>query len=304
MTTTPRIEAGNGPRREASAYQVQIAGHLDDHWSSWLGGHELTHNGDSTTTLTLGAADQAQLHGVLARIRDLGAPLLALNQVSDSNGRHNHDSKPTLTWDATASMLERTLDTERLTLRPATVEDADATWEYRRLDSVNEWLTGAEAAIEGYRAGFGKPARLATTVIVELRHQPGGKTRSRVIGDFMLRREDAWAQAEVHEQARGAQAELGWVLDPAHSGVGYASEAARELLRYCFEDLGVHRVVANGFLGNEASWRLMERLGMRRESHAVRESLHRTGCWLDTVAYAMLAEEWLTTLTCAHEGSR
>ena len=305
MTTTPRTEAGNGPRREASTYQVQIAGHLDDHWSSWLGGHELTHNGDSTTTLTLGAADQAQLHGVLASIRDLGAPLLALNQVSDSNGRHNHDSKPTLTWDATASMLDRALSTERLILRPATVEDADATWEYRRLDSVNEWLTGAEAAIEDYRSGFGEPARLATTVIVELRHQPDGLTGSGVIGDFILRREDARAQAEVTDQARGAQAELGWVLDPAHAGVGYASEAARELLRYCFEELGVHRVVANGFLGNEASWRLMERLGMRRETHAVRESLHRTGHWLDTVAYAMLAEEWRTTAhTGAHEGSR
>jgi hypothetical protein len=92
MATTPRLEARNGPRREAFTYQVQIAGHLDDHWSSWLGGHELAHNGDSTTTLTLRAADQAQLHGVLAAIRDLGATLLALNQVSESNGRHNHYS--------------------------------------------------------------------------------------------------------------------------------------------------------------------------------------------------------------------
>jgi ATP/maltotriose-dependent transcriptional regulator MalT len=46
------------------------------------------------------------------------------------------------------------------------------------------------------------------------------------------------------------------------------------------------------FLGNDASWRLMERVGMRRETHAVRESRHRSGQWLDTVGYAMLAEEW------------
>jgi len=263
-------------------------------------GHVLTHNGDSTTTLTLGAADQAQLHGVLAGIRDLGAPLLALNQVSESNGRHNEN--PSLTRVASASILGRPLETERLILRPATVEDAEATCKYRQLDSVNEWLTGAEAAIEDYRARFGEPARLSTTVIVELRHDPDGTTRSRVIGDFMLRREDALAQAEVTEQARGAQAELRWVHDPAHSGGGYASEAGRELLRYCFEDLGVHRVVANGFLGDEASWRLMEGLGMRRETRAVRQFLHRTGHWLDTVTYAMLAEEWLTTHTRAHGG--
>ena len=82
------------------------------------------------------------------------------------------------------------------------------------------------------------------------------------------------------------------MLDPAHTGHGYATEAVRALLRHCFADLGIRRVTANCFLGNDTSWRLMERVGMRRETHAVRESLHRSGQWLDTVAYALLAEEW------------
>lgn len=111
----------------------------------------------------------------------------------------------------------------------------------------------------------------------------------------MLRRTDAWAQLEVAGQARGVQAELGWVLDPAFTGHGYATEAVRELLRYAFEELKVRRVVADCFLANEASWRLMERLGMRRETHAVRESLHRSGEWMDVVGYAVLAEEWKET---------
>lgn len=46
------------------------------------------------------------------------------------------------------------------------------------------------------------------------------------------------------------------------------------------------------FAANEASWRLMERVGMRRETHAVRESLHRSGQWLDGLGYANLAEEY------------
>jgi len=108
----------------------------------------------------------------------------------------------------------------------------------------------------------------------------------------MLRRQDAWAQLEVADQARGAQAELGFVLDPAHTGHGYATEAMRELLRYCYQDVGVRRVTANCFLDNDASWRLLERVGMRRELHAVRESLHRSGQWLDTVGYALLEDEW------------
>ena len=174
--------------------------------------------------------------------------------------------------------------TERLTLRPATAADADPTWKYRRLESVGEWLTEVPADLEAYRATFADPARLAATVVVEL--------DGNVIGDFMLRIEDAWAQAEVADQARGTQAELGWVLDPAYTGHGYATEAVRALLTYCFDDLGVRRVVANCFLANDTSSRLMDRVGMRREGHAVSESLHRSGQWLDTVTYAVLTEEW------------
>ena len=77
--------------------------------------------------------------------------------------------------------------------------------------------------------------------------------------------------------------------------MGRDTEAVRELLRYCFQDVGLRRVTANCFLENDASWRLLERVGMRREFHAVRESLHRSGRWLDTVGYALLEEEWSTS---------
>jgi RimJ/RimL family protein N-acetyltransferase len=64
------------------------------------------------------------------------------------------------------------------------------------------------------------------------------------------------------------------------------------MLGICFSGLGLRRVVANCFADNTPSWRLMERLGMRRESHAVAESLHRSGRWLDGYSYALLADEW------------
>jgi RimJ/RimL family protein N-acetyltransferase len=185
-------------------------------------------------------------------------------------------------------VLARVVHTERLTLRPATLGDTEATWAFRQLESVNEWLTGCPPDLTGYRALFTDPERLATTVIVQLGQDPAAP----VIGDLMLRREDAWAQLGMSGQARGTQAELGWVLDPAYAGHGYATEAVRALLRYCFNELGVRRVIANCFLDNDASWRLMERVGMRRETHAIAESLHRSGAWLDTVGYALLADEW------------
>ena len=174
--------------------------------------------------------------------------------------------------------------TARLQLRTAAPGDAEATWVFRQLAAVSHWLTRAPATFEEYRAVFEYPERLAKTVVVEL--------DGVVIGDLMLAVEDAWAQAEVAEQARGVQAELGWAFHPDYAGRGYATEAVRELLRICFTELGLRRVIANCFAGNEASWRLMERVGMRRELYTVRESLHRSGEWLDGMGYALLADEW------------
>ncbi len=263
-----------------TAYEITVAGHLDDHWSERLAGLRVARGDDGTTTLAGPLADQAQLHGVLSGLRDIGAVLLSVRAVGAE--RLDPGRVP-----VTPPALGRTLFTERLTLRPGQVDDADATWAYRRLGPVDEWLTGCPDTLDGYRALFTEPARLAATVVVRLGHEPDGE----VIGDLMLRREDGWAQLGPADAARGVQAELGWVLDPAHTGHGYATEAVRELIRYSVEDLGVRRVVASCFLDNTASWRLMERVGMRREVHAVRDSIHRSGRWLDTVGYALLAEE-------------
>jgi RimJ/RimL family protein N-acetyltransferase len=113
-----------------------------------------------------------------------------------------------------------------------------------------------------------------------------------LIGDVMLRIEDGWAQAEVAEQGRGVQAELGWTLDPAHQGRGYATEALRAVIGACFTQLGLRRVHAGCFAANEPSWRVMERLGMRREEHSRKTGLHRSGEWMDGMNYGLLAEEW------------
>jgi RimJ/RimL family protein N-acetyltransferase len=174
--------------------------------------------------------------------------------------------------------------TERLLLRRAKEQDAEPTWSYRRLPEVNRWITQAPATLSEYEAYFSDAGRLAKTLIAE--------RDDVVVGDLMLMVEDAWAQAEVKDRARRVQAELGWSLHPDHAGRGYATEAVRELIRLCFEDLGLRRVTANCFADNTASWRLMERVGMRRELYAVRESLHRSGQWLDGTGYALLADEW------------
>ncbi|GAB7191797.1 GNAT family protein [Kineococcus sp. NUM-3379] len=174
------------------------------------------------------------------------------------------------------------LRTERLTIRRVRAADGEAMWHYRCSGEVARWTGWQPVHRADWEDLLG--SRLGRTLVVE--HD------GRIVGDLMVRIEDGWTQRESAERARGVQAELGWTLDPAFRGRGLATEAVRELLRTCFEDLGLRRVTANAFAANEASWRLMERIGMRRELYGVRDSLHRDLGWLDGVGYALLAEEW------------
>ena len=63
-------------------YRIRVRGHLDDRWSDWLGGLAVLRRDDGTTVLVGPVVDQAALHGVLARIRDLGLPLLSVTGES------------------------------------------------------------------------------------------------------------------------------------------------------------------------------------------------------------------------------
>ena len=62
-----------------TTYAIRVQGHLDDHWSGWLCAPTIVRGDDGTTTVTVQVADQAQLHGVLAGLRDIGAVILELH---------------------------------------------------------------------------------------------------------------------------------------------------------------------------------------------------------------------------------
>lgn len=63
-------------------YEIRLRGRLDPRWSTWFDGMSLTAGADGTTVLRGPVADQAALHGVLARLRDLGLPLISVRAVS------------------------------------------------------------------------------------------------------------------------------------------------------------------------------------------------------------------------------
>jgi len=73
-----------------STYQIRIKGHLDQKWVDWFGGAEIILEENGVTLILFSDADQAALHGVLKKVRDLGLPLISLNQIhldQDNQGK-------------------------------------------------------------------------------------------------------------------------------------------------------------------------------------------------------------------------
>jgi RimJ/RimL family protein N-acetyltransferase len=173
--------------------------------------------------------------------------------------------------------------TERLLLRPFAPGDLDALvpihadpgvvrylyWDVRDRDELRGVLEEKSTRTALAKAGDALNLAAVTADSGEL------------VGDMTL----FW-HSEEHRAG-----EVGYMLHPAHNGRGYATEAARALLRLGFEELGLHRISGRIDARNAASARVLERLGMRREAHLVENELVK-GEWTDEVVYAMLDREW------------
>jgi hypothetical protein len=86
-----KFDSKSNPRRPM-VYQIRIKGHLDKEWSAWFEGLTITLEEAGETLLTGPVVDQAALHGLLKKVRDLGLPLLSINRVEtdqpDSETHH------------------------------------------------------------------------------------------------------------------------------------------------------------------------------------------------------------------------
>jgi hypothetical protein len=77
------MQADDGTRDEGSLqYDIRVKGHLDARWAGWFGGLTLTNDGDGTTVIHGPVVDQAALHGLLQKLRDMGVPLVSVTLVN------------------------------------------------------------------------------------------------------------------------------------------------------------------------------------------------------------------------------
>ncbi|MEG0439277.1 MAG: GNAT family protein [Solibacillus sp.] len=89
--------------------------------------------------------------------------------------------------------------------------------------------------------------------------------------------------------------EIGWVFNPKYYNKGYASEAAKAILQYGFEKMKLHRIIATCQPQNIPSYRVMEKIGMRREGY-FKKCIPSGNDWWDEYYYAILEEEWKTDI--------
>lgn len=178
---------------------------------------------------------------------------------------------------------EYPIKTERLLLRPVTLADTDAMLAYKSREDVCQYLPYDELSRDEVIERIG--TRYANTTLDDegqaLTLAVEERGSGTLVGDVVL----FWRS----RRHRGG--EIGYVLHPDHVGRGYATEAAAELLRLGFDELGLHRIVGLLDARNTASVRVLERLGMRREAHLVQNEFLK-GDWRDELIFAQLADEW------------
>jgi len=170
-----------------------------------------------------------------------------------------------------------TLETHRLTIRPYSEAD---------IPELLLLIGAKEVAATTLRIAHPYTEQDARAFL-EFAKEPGKmwlaitlRNDRRQIGGIGLRIE------EQHQHA-----ELGYWLGVPYWGQGYATEAAQELLRYGFEDLKLHRILATHFRHNPTSGNVLKKLGMRYEG-CQREHLLKWGEFVDSEMYGLLRSEW------------
>jgi RimJ/RimL family protein N-acetyltransferase len=178
------------------------------------------------------------------------------------------------------------IETERLTLRAFTRGDVDAVFAYRQREDVARYLfdgpMSRESCAEAVQTRIGQIALAAENDRITL--AVVRRSDDVLVGEITL----IWRSVVSH------QGEIGYVFNPAFHGQGYAIEAVRALVALGLRGFGLHRIYARCDPRNAPSYRLMERLGMRREAH-FREQALLKGEWTDEYIYALLAREWPDT---------
>ncbi|MFA5308135.1 MAG: GNAT family N-acetyltransferase [Dehalococcoidales bacterium] len=173
------------------------------------------------------------------------------------------------------------LTTERLIIRPFKNSDFQDLYEYLSLKESYRFERGAPVTLKEAKKICRERVKDDVFWAVTL------KDTGKLIGQVSLNRERpdnfrTW--------------NIGYMFNPAFQNKGYATEAARAVIRYAFAELNAHRVVGHCSPDNTASWKVLENCGMKKEGLSRKDFLVRTGengtpVWLDSFEYAIIEDD-------------
>jgi RimJ/RimL family protein N-acetyltransferase len=181
--------------------------------------------------------------------------------------------------------VTQTIETARLILRPFKKDDFEAVHSYASVpENVKYmvWGPNDEEATRKFLSGCEEKWR--TQPIYEYDFAIVSKSDIKVIGG-----------CGIYLNKERTEAMLGWILHRDYWKQGLMVEAASELLRFGFEELKLHRIYSTCSTENYGSYRVMEKLGVRREAHFLKNRFGRLNNekkWYDEYHYAMLEDDW------------
>ena len=177
------------------------------------------------------------------------------------------------------------LDTKRLHLREYVTSDWSAALAYqsdplylRYYHDTEQTEERVKAFVQMFLDQQAEQPRRKYQLVIML------KSENKLIGNVGIR---------VNDPEQG-EANIGYELNSSYWGQGYATEAARAILKFGFEELNLHRVWSWCIAQNIGSYRVMEKIGMIFEGR-LREREFIKGEWRDHLLYAILRDEWKIT---------
>ena len=201
---------------------------------------------------------------------------------SDRDGRFHDILRASLLrdeWERLKKGPDCILETERLILRAPEPGDFAPAHAYSSDPENTKYIF------------WGPNTPADTRRFLRLAQTEWAKREPRQYDFFLVRKEDGQLIGGCGLSVSGSLGEIGWILERSFQHNGYATEAARAVLGLGFQKLGLHRIRARCDARNEPSFRVMERLGMRREA-VFRSARPARGEWQDEYEYAILGEEW------------
>ncbi len=172
------------------------------------------------------------------------------------------------------------IETDRLIIRTLKMKDKNEFFQYRSMPEVYQYQGWRPKNIEEIERFINENVSICPNTRNTWLQLAVCLKEGQLIGDI-----------GIHFIEDDYQIEIGYTLSPRYQGNGYAVEAVKAIINYCFTVFKKHRITASVDPDNLKSIKLLQKIGFRKEAHFIK-SFRMGDQWYDDCVYAMLAEEW------------